>query len=281
VRKRSADVRKRSAVAIGGLDPSGGAGILADVAAFRAAGAWGAAACASSTVQDTRRTYRVAAVPASWLSEQLGVLMGDLRVTAIKTGALGSADNAQVVCDAIDAASGVLLVVDPVMLPTHGDAALCGRGPEDLRAVIERAHLLTPNVPEAERLLDASLRSVDDMIEAAVSLRRLGPRAVLLKGGHLDDPPGWSVDVLATRHGVRTRRRRRLDNHEVHGTGCVLASLIAGRLVSQQSRGSARDIEAASLWALTRFGKWLRQPLDVGRGAKVLPVAVSRSKVPG
>ena len=168
------------------------------------------------------------------------------------------------------------MVVDPVMAPSAGEASLCGGSAEDLRPLIERAHLLTPNVPEAERLLDSPIESLADMRDAAAELRRMGPRAVLLKGGHLDTVAAWSIDVLATRHGVVSLRSRRFARLTVHGTGCVLASLIAGRLVRVKSRGSARDIEAAVRWALRQFRRYLRQPLHVGAGSAVLSLGVRR-----
>lgn len=268
--------RERSAVAVGGLDPSGGAGVLADVAAFRVAGIWGAAVCACSTVQNTRSLQAVEVTSATLVAKQLEALWIDLRVGAIKTGAMGSRANAEVVGDRVDRGKGALLVVDPVMAPTSGEASLCGSGAEDLRPLIERAHLLTPNVPEAERLLASPIDSLADMRDAAVDLRRMGPRAVLLKGGHLDTTAAWSIDVLATRHGVISLRSRRLARLSVHGTGCVLASLIAGRLVREKSRGSARDMEAAVRWASSRFRRYLRQPLRVGAGSDVLPLGVCR-----
>ncbi|HZO14030.1 MAG TPA: hydroxymethylpyrimidine/phosphomethylpyrimidine kinase, partial [Polyangiaceae bacterium] len=241
-------------IAIGGLDPSAGAGILADARAIRATGAWAACVCAVLTVQSTRGVRRAVSVEDALVSDQLAVLLEDLEVRALKTGALGS--NVGTVAKL--APADVPLIVDPVMSPSRGEGELNA----DLAQLIERATLLTPNVPEAEKLLGSTISTMKDARSAAASLLELGPSAVLLKGGHL--PGERVVDIFATRQAVVTLRRKRLDV-DVHGTGCVLASLIAGRLAMHES-----DLGSVVRWASAKLARWLRASVSVGSGMRVL-----------
>jgi hydroxymethylpyrimidine/phosphomethylpyrimidine kinase len=266
-----------TALTIAGLDPSGGAGIAADLRSFQAAGVWGSAVCAVLTVQSTRGTRAVRAVPSALVLDQAREVLADGKVRAFKTGALGSAANVRAVATLLAAHPAVPSVVDPVMLPSRGGSGvrLHGRGLGPLRALAAVATVVTPNLLEAGALLDAI---VDDEAapEAARALVAAGARAALVKGGH--GRGDEAVDWLALRGGrlVRIARPRRA-GPGVHGTGCTLASLIAGRLAGRRlSVVRADDLVEAARWARTVLDRALAAPLAVGGGLRVIDVRWGR-----
>jgi hydroxymethylpyrimidine/phosphomethylpyrimidine kinase len=276
-----ADARLPSALSIAGLDPSGGAGLTADLRSFSAAGVWGAAACAALTVQSTRGVRAVHAVETQLLIAQIEELLGDLRVTAIKTGALGSAANVGALSALLAARPAIPAIVDPVMLPsqrTAQGARLDGPGSlAALRGLAARAFLLTPNLPEAAALLGCSSNDLGDPSAAAIALLELGAHAVLLKGGH--GSGAQSIDWLALREGperlVPIAGPRR-DTPPIHGTGCTLASLIAGRLALRPAPGALPSTDAliaAVRWARARLDEAICGALTIGHGQLVLAPA--------
>lgn len=235
---------------IAGLDPSGGAGILADLKAFSALRAYGMAAVAALTAQNTRAVTGIAAVDPGFVRLQIDTVFADVQVAAAKTGMLASAP---VVCAVADAlaprcADGTLpvLVVDPVMIAKSGDALLA---PEAVAALIERmlplATVLTPNLPEAAVLLGRPAPTDRlGMIRAVEDLRRLlpdnGERWVLLKGGHLDGDP---LDLLYDGERLVEMPGHRIATVNTHGTGCTLAAAITALI--PQRRDVATAVRAA------------------------------------
>jgi hydroxymethylpyrimidine/phosphomethylpyrimidine kinase len=262
-----------TALAVAGLDPSGGAGLAADLRAFGAAGVWGAAVCAVLTVQSTRGVRAVKAVPAALVLEQAREVLGDARVRAIKTGALGSGANARAVAQLLAEHPSVPAVVDPVMIPSRGaGATLHGRSLGPLRALSAAATLITPNLAEAAALLGQPVPE-GEAAAAAEALVAAGARAALVKGGH--GRGREAVDWLALGGGRVVRiARPRLRGPEVHGTGCTLASLIAGRLAARPGRGGVRaeDLVEATRWARARLDRALRAPRVVGGGLRAMDV---------
>lgn len=259
------------ALAIAGLDPSGGAGLVADVRAFEACGVFAAAACAVLTVQSTRGLAEAVAVDSELLARQVLAVLEDAPVASVKLGATGSLANALRLAELLAAYPASPVVVDPVMAPTRGSSGLDGgtRGAA-ARALAPLATLLTPNVAEAEILGAQTIRGEADARDAAVALRELGARAVLLKGGHLGGEQ--SVDFLATEGGVTRIARARRVLPEVHGTGCVLSSLLAGRLAALRlsSQLTERELIGAVRWARGKLDRALAAPLREGRGLLVL-----------
>lgn len=263
-----------TALAIAGLDPSGGAGLAADLRSFEAAGVWGAAVCAALTVQSTRGVRAVRAVPAALVLDQAREVLADARVRAVKTGALGSAANARAVAALLREHPRLPSVVDPVMLPSRRagpGAPLHGSALAPLRALALAATLVTPNLAEAAALLGQPV-SAREARDAAVALVEAGARAALVKGGH--GGGAESVDWLALAgRAVRVVRvaRPRRRTPPLHGTGCALASLVAGRLAA---RGGARpeQIVEAVRWARARLDRALAAPLVTGAGLAVLCV---------
>jgi hydroxymethylpyrimidine/phosphomethylpyrimidine kinase len=266
--------RVHCALAIGGLDPGGGAGIAADLRAFAAAGAFGCAAVAIVTVQSTDGLARVRPVSARDLRAQAEEVIAHQRVRAVKVGALGTEGNVRAVAELLARHDELPAIVDTPMLPTRGRPRLLARGA--MRALREellpRATLVTANADEAGALLGETVRTVGEAHDAARELVRLGARAVLLKGGHLAGAS--AIDVLAIGGDVIELRARRLSVGAIHGTGCTLASLIAGRLaVRERPRRITRaELEGGIRWAKRVHHAALARAFDVGgRQLAMLP----------
>jgi hydroxymethylpyrimidine/phosphomethylpyrimidine kinase len=259
------------ALAIGGIDPGGGAGVLADLRAFAATGAFGCAAVAVITVQSTAGLRSARPVPARELSEQILEVLAHERVRAIKVGALGSASNVQAVGQIVERFPAVPAVVDTPLRPTRGKGKLLADDAiEALRtALLPRAALITVNTEEAGMLVGHPVRTVDEAKDAARALEALGARAVLVKGGHLSGPD--AIDLLAVGREVIELRARRIACGPLHGTGCTLASLIAGRIAVRGSIPlTSSALVRAVRWAKGRHHRALRRVADVGEGSGVL-----------
>jgi hydroxymethylpyrimidine/phosphomethylpyrimidine kinase len=216
-----------TALTVAGSDPSGGAGIQADLKTFSALGAYGTAVLTALTAQNTRGVTGVHPVPAEFVRLQLTTLLDDVAVHATKTGMLGSAAVVRAVAAVLAERRPGPVVVDPVMVATSGDRLIDDDAVAAVRdELLPVADLVTPNVPEAAALLGADPATTEDELpDRARALLALGPRAVLLKGGHLGGED--SVDVLATADGVTVTRRPRIATTATHGTGCTLSSALA------------------------------------------------------
>ena len=209
---------------IAGSDSGGGAGIQADIKTATAFGVFAMTAITALTVQDTTGVHAIHAVPPDFVARQIACVLADLGADAIKIGMLGDAATIAAVADAL--APELPLVVDPVMVAKGGAPLLAAAAVDALRRqLLPRATLLTPNLPEAEILLGRPIETRAAMRDAAHALLALGPRAVLLKGGHLasDTVP----DLLATASGIHEMEAPRIPSRHTHGTGCTLASAIA------------------------------------------------------
>jgi len=214
-------------LAVAGSDSGGGAGIQADIKTVTALGGFAATAVTALTAQNTLGVFAVFSIPPAFILRQMEVVLGDIGADCIKTGMLGDAEVVRAVTEGLDRfASGVPVVVDPVMVAKGGAALLA----EDAVAAViadlaPRAALITPNLPEAEALLGRSIPDRAAMERAAADLLALGCRAVLLKGGHM--PGAVVTDLLATPAGIVAFSGSRIDSRSTHGTGCTLASAIA------------------------------------------------------
>ncbi|NDY43337.1 bifunctional hydroxymethylpyrimidine kinase/phosphomethylpyrimidine kinase, partial [Dissulfurirhabdus thermomarina] len=246
---------------IAGSDPGGGAGLQQDLKVFTALGAYGAAAPAALTAQDTRGVAAVAPVPADFVRRQVELVLADIAPAAVKTGMLGTAEVVAAVAGALAGRPPAALVVDPVLASSGGVPLLA----DDAVAVLRErlcplATVVTPNLPEAEVLLGRSIPDARAMEAAAAALRSaLGCRAVLLKGGHLDDPAG-AVDAWADAEGTELLRGRRIETPHTHGTGCTLSAALAVFL----ARGLAP--REAARRAKAFLERSLEQAVPVGRG---------------
>ena len=215
-------------LAVGGLDPSGGAGILIDSAAIRSLGLHAAAVTALTTVQDGSVFRESKATWTKIVSNSVDAVLSSQNVGAVKTGALGNANIIEALAKITTSKKFPPLIIDPVLKSTSGGVLLNDDGLEALiKHLIPKAYLITPNLDEAEILAQMPVRTVEQMKEAAFKILALGCDAVLIKGGHLGGET--SVDVLVDQntkaHQIKTKR---LNIDEIRGTGCALASLIAG-----------------------------------------------------
>jgi hydroxymethylpyrimidine/phosphomethylpyrimidine kinase len=224
------------ALTIAGSDPSGGAGIQADLKTFHQFGVYGQAVITLLTVQNSVRVSRVESVPAWLVEEQIAAVIEDIPPAAAKTGALGSAEVVEAVARAaVDFAFP--LVVDPVMVSTQGLELLPEAGILAIRKLLlPRAALAMPNVPEAEALTGIKIRNLDDVRRAACVIRSMGARAVLIKGGHLESDP---IDVLFDGVEFREFPAPRIATRHTHGTGCTYCAAIVAGLAAGRELGEA------------------------------------------
>ena len=215
------------ALTIAGSDPSGGAGIQADLKTFHQFGVYGEAVITLLTVQNTVRTDRVELVAPELVSEQIRAVLDDIPPAALKTGSLGSAEIVGAVARALKGC-GAPLVIDPVLLNKHG-VPLASESAWDAirRELLPHAALVTPNVPEAEAFTRLEIHDPEDMRKAALRLREMGARGVLIKGGHLPGPP---IDVLLAGDSWHEFPAPRLETKHTHGTGCTYSAAIAACL---------------------------------------------------
>ena len=257
----------RAVLAVGGLDPSGGAGVLMDAVAARAAGAHAAAVVAVDTVQDARRLFSSEPREADEVVRAMDAVKMGVRLFAAKTGALGNRKIVEAVARFVDQGDGLPLVLDPVFASTSGGVLLDDQGVEALRdLLVQRALLVTPNLEEARRLTGMDVADIQGMRRAAGALVEMGARAALVKGGHLLGE--GMADVLALRDGkARVFEDERIPGGNVRGTGCALASMIAGFLAQ------GRELQAAVQEARALLGRAMEAAEEIGPGHRVLSFA--------
>lgn len=215
---------------IAGSDPSGGAGLQADIKTVTALGAYAAAAVTAITVQNTRGVSAVHAVPPEIIRDQIVAVLDDIGADVIKIGMIGEEAAARALADLLRArAGGIPVVLDPVLVATSGDA-LAGEGVAGviLKELLPLAAIVTPNAEEARALTGLDVRDESGLTRAGAALIGAGAAAALVKGGHLEGDE--VTDVLTTASGSRTFRNRRIETTSTHGTGCTLASAIAASL---------------------------------------------------
>jgi hydroxymethylpyrimidine/phosphomethylpyrimidine kinase len=212
---------------VAGSDSGGGAGIQADIKAVSALGAYAMTAITALTAQNTLGVQGVFPIPTDFIDQQMDSVLTDIGADCIKTGMLHDSAVIEAVVAALDRlAPDVPLVVDPVMVAKGGASLLQDEAVQTLRTILApRATVLTPNVPEAEALSGVTANDDASLHHMSEALLALGPKAVLLKGGHME---GDLVrDRLITADGVRVFENPRIETAHTHGTGCTLASSIA------------------------------------------------------
>ncbi len=247
---KSSPVRSSSVpnvVSIAGVDPSGGAGVFADLKTFSALGAYGCGVVAALTAQNTQAVTGVHVPPIDFLRLQIDTLFSDVSLHATKIGMLGSAEVTATVADRLGHWQAANVVLDPVMVAKSGDSLLAKSAINMMRdALFPQAFMITPNLPEAGVLLEQRApESVKEMYRAAERLRELLPlsseRWVMLKGGHL--PGNDLVDLLFDGDQMIELPAPRIETKNTHGTGCTLSSAVAALL--PRHTGGFRPVEAA------------------------------------
>lgn len=248
------------ALTIAGSDPSGGAGIQADLKTFAAFGVYGASVLTALTAQNTRGVRAIAAVEPAFVAQQLDAVLEDLDVTAAKTGMLFSARLIETVVDRLRAHHLRQLVVDPVMVATSGDALFEPAALATLReTLLPLATLVTPNLHEAEVLTGRPVATVAGMRDAARALLDLGARAALVTGGHLAGEP---TDVLYDGRSFREFSAPRIAGTNLHGAGCTLSAAVVAGLARGQ------DLEVAVAAAKRFVTRAIATAPRIGRGAR-------------
>jgi hydroxymethylpyrimidine/phosphomethylpyrimidine kinase len=292
------DRRLPIALTIAGSDSGGGAGIQADLKTFAALGVYGASVVTALTAQNTRGVSAIHHAPSAIVGAQIDAVLADFNVAAIKIGMLGSAEIAGVVAERLSSSAwqggesllplgeggpigrsqerpsrdglrgriGAFVIYDPVMIASSGEA-LSGAGfiGAIAGALLPLVDCLTPNLAEAAALLsEPTARSEEDMARQGAALLKLGPRAILMKGGHLDGDE--AVDLLVTEDSVHRFAAPRLASKNLHGTGCTLSSAIAANVVLGAPLSAAVDSAKAFVREAIERGR------DVVLGAGVGPL---------
>ena len=243
---------------IAGSDSGGGAGIQADLKTFAALGVFGASTITAVTAQNTVAVTAVHEIPTSIISAQIDAVIGDLGVDALKTGMLPSPAIVATVADGIRRHGIRQVVVDPVMVAKSGDRLLREEAIDALRTeLLPLAAVVTPNIPEAEDLTGMSINSDADVRAAAQAILDLGPRTVVVKGGHRDGPP---TDVFYDGIRFRAFTTRRIPSANTHGTGCTFASAVAAGLAH------GLDTRAAVQQAKEYVTEAIRASYPIGQG---------------
>lgn len=241
---------------VAGSDSGGGAGLQADIKTVTALGGYAATAVTALTSQNTVGVQEIHDVPASFVASQMKSVIDDIGADCIKTGMLHTREVIDTVVDFYESlASHVPLVVDPVMVAKDGTRLIRRDTGETLKArLIPRAALITPNIPEAVTLTGSPISSPDEMEHVAAMLLTLGPKAVLLKGGHLE---GDVVrDLYVTERDMEVLESPRIKTRHTHGTGCTLASAV--------SVGIAQGLTVRD--AVVRGRKYLRAAIETAPG---------------
>jgi hydroxymethylpyrimidine/phosphomethylpyrimidine kinase len=222
--------RRPRAMTIAGSDSGGGAGIQADLKTFMALGVYGTSAITAITAQNTVGVRAVHEIPVGVIADQIDAIVEDIGVDAVKTGMLSSVGIIATVAERVRHWQLDRLVVDPVMVAKSGDRLLREDAVEALvRELLPLAMVLTPNLPEAEVLVGRSLETEDEIRQAARDIVDMGPRAVVMKGGHR---PGDAIDILFDGHRFHTFASERFATPNTHGTGCTFSAAIAAGLAS-------------------------------------------------
>lgn len=247
------------ALTIAGSDSGGGAGIQADLKTFAAFGVYGTSAITAITAQNTLGVARLQALPPVMVQAQIDAVMSDIGADAVKTGMLANAAIVRAVAAKIREYRSGRVVVDPVMVAASGARLLAGEAVETYkRELFPLATVVTPNIPETEALTSMKVRSAADQREAARALKLLGPRYVVVKGGHLTGRD--SVDLLFDGRNFTEFRAARIATRNNHGTGCTFASAVAAGLA--HGRSIEDSVDAAKLYVTEA----IRTAFPVGHG---------------
>lgn len=239
---------KGKVLVVAGSDSGGGAGIQADIKSIMAQGAYAGTAISALTAQNTLGVQDIMAVPPAFVAAQMTSILSDIGADMMKTGMLATREVIEAVAEQrSDLAPQLPMIVDPVMVATSGDKLLQDSAMDALVSLlVNHALIVTPNLPEAGLLTRRDVDTLDDMKRAADTLMRDGAHAALIKGGH---GTGKVVtDLLATQSGFEVFEHERLDTKNTHGTGCTLASALAGQLANViANAGVAANSEDAPL----------------------------------
>ncbi len=250
----------RKVLTIAGSDPSGGAGIQADLKTFSQLRVYGMSVIAALTAQNTSGVSGTMEIPAEFVARQLDAVFSDVPPDAVKTGMLLTAAVIGIVAEKMKEFTVANLVIDPVMMSSTGQVLMDPKAIGKLRRnLLPLALLVTPNAHETETLTGKPVVSVEDMEEAALKIHGMGPRNVLIKGGHVEG--ARATDVLFDGNEFARFESEWISSRHTHGTGCVLSAAITAHIASgkpvKEAVGDAKEFVAAAI----------RNGLDIGKGA--------------
>lgn len=254
--------RIRNILSIAGTDPTGGAGIQADIKAFSANGAYAMSVVTAVVAQNTRGVRSFVTLDPAFVGEQIDAVFEDVRVDAVKIGMVANEGIARVIAERLRHYGAANIVLDPVMVAKSGDHLLAPEAVDALRELlVPLSALITPNLPEAGVLLGIEPEwTLEEMHARAADLLALGPRYVLLKGGHRHDSPE-STDLLHGPGGTVEFSAPRIATRNDHGTGCTLSAAIAALLPDHEMETAVREAKSYLQGALAAADE-----LDVGTG---------------
>ncbi|MGL5087462.1 MAG: bifunctional hydroxymethylpyrimidine kinase/phosphomethylpyrimidine kinase [Clostridium sp.] len=243
---------------IAGSDSSGGAGVQADLKTFSAIGTYGMSVITAITAQNTQGVYLVEDLSLEIIKKQIEVVFEDIEPKALKIGMVSSPEIIRTIVETLNIYNPKYLVVDPVMISKGGYSLL---KPEAKKILIDKlipmAYVLTPNTLEAEEITGLKINSLEDMKIAGYKILELGPKYVLMKGGHLE---GDAIDVLIGKDTFEVYKEKRLNRKNTHGTGCTLSSAITSHLAL-----GFNIVESVKL-SKEYITEAIRNSFDIGKG---------------
>ncbi len=243
---------------IAGSDSSGGAGIQADLKTFSAIGTYGMSVITAITAQNTQGVFDVEELSSNIIKNQIKSVCEDIPPKAIKVGMVSSPEIIKDIVDSLEKYPCEYLVVDPVMISKSGYSLLKPEAKNNLiNYLIPKAYIVTPNIPEAEEISNMKINTVDDMKKAGKVILNLGPKYVLMKGGHLE---GDCVDVLIGENLFEIFRCERINRKNTHGTGCTISSAITSHLAL------GYDIVESVKLSKVYITEAIRNSFDIGHG---------------
>lgn len=243
---------------IAGSDSSGGAGIQADLKTFSAIGTYGMSVVTAVTAQNTQGVFLVEELSSEIIKQQIKVVFDDIRPKAVKIGMVSSPEIIKTIVNTLKEYNPQYLVVDPVMISKGGYSLLKPEAKKTLiKYLIPMSYIITPNTLEAEEITGIKINNLDDMKEAGYKILELGPKYVLMKGGHLE---GDAVDVLIGKNTFEVYSKERLSRKNTHGTGCTLSSAITSYLALGHS------IEESIKLSKEYITGAIKNSFDIGNG---------------
>ncbi len=243
---------------IAGSDSSGGAGIQADLKTFSAIGTYGMSVITAITAQNTHGVFLVEDISEEMIKKQMELVFEDIPPKGVKIGMVSSPDIILAIVEGLKKYKPEYLIVDPVMISKSGYSLLKPEAKENLiKYLIPLAYIVTPNTMEAEEITGMSIKTVEDMKKVGEKILELGPKYVLMKGGHLD---GDAVDILLGKDLFRIFKEKRLDRKNTHGTGCTISSAITSHLALGYS------VEKAVELSKKYITEAIRNSFDIGGG---------------
>ena len=253
----------KTALTIGGSDPTGGAGIQADLKTFKSFGVYGLSIPTALTAQNTNGVTGIYDLPSGFFSNQLDTLLKDIKPDALKTGMLSSSEIIKIIAEKIKQYSLKNLVVDPVTVSSTGVPLVNDKALEFMKDYLfPLAKVITPNIYEASLFTGINIHDEEDMKKAAIKLKGFGPETIIITGGHLERQ---TIDLLLYEGEFLSLQREKIEG-EYHGTGCVFSSAITACLAF------GYDVRETSVKANEFVWKAIRSAFSIGKGMKILNI---------